>query len=469
MSAKELPTDRLASTDEKGKRVFFYPADVKGPYKNWRKRVHALLMIVFLTLPWIQINGHQALLLDLAERRFAILGLTFWAHDAPMLMFVLGAVLLGISLTTAIWGRIWCGWACPETVFVESVYRQIERWIEGNSVQRRRLAAAPWTPKKVFLRTLKWSAFVGVSLVLTHSFLAYFVGTDKLAHMITHDPRENPGTFVFMASTTAILLFAFGWFREQFCTIMCPYGRFQSILMDEDSITVSYDEGRGEPRRSPAVPKAEQGDCINCYRCVDVCPTGIDIRRGTQMECIGCTACIDVCNEVMLKVHKPEGLIRYTSYNAMVEKKKTRFIRSRVTILSVALLGVLGGLAVVLTTRPPIKATIFNAKTTPYQVIDAQAADPLLSNQFYIVASNYTFDPGQVQIQSSHPQVTVISQTNPFPLAEGEEKKVGIFLTFPKSLLTQGTAQIPLQISIQADNGRWQRTLQQEVPLVGPF
>lgn len=469
MSIKELPTDRLSSTDEQGKRVFFYPADVKGPYKNWRKRVHAVLMIVFLVLPWIKINGHQALLMDLAERRFAIFGLTFWAHDAPMLIFVFGSVLLGISLITALWGRLWCGWACPETVFVESVYRQVERWIEGNAVQRKRLAAGPWTFKKIGLRTAKWSAFLGITLILTHSFMAYFVGTEKLAEMVTHNPAENPGTFVFMASTTAILLFAFGWFREQFCVILCPYGRFQSILMDEDSITVAYDEVRGEPRRARDVPKDQQGDCISCYRCVDVCPTGIDIRRGSQMECIGCTACIDACNEVMLNIHKPTGLIRYTSYNAMVEKKPTRFIRARVIILSVALMGIVSGLIFTLLTRPPVKTTVFNAKTTPFQVLDASAADPVLSNQFYLVASNYTFEHGSVRISASHPQVEVISQTNPFGLDAGEEKKVGVFLKFPKSILKQGTARIELQMQTQADNGRWERVVSQEVPLAGPF
>jgi len=467
--SKELPLDRLASTDEQGHRVFFYPADVQGPYKVWRNRVHALLMIVFLVLPWIQIKGHQALLLDVTQRRFAIFGLTFWAHDAPMLIFVFGSVLLGISLITALWGRLWCGWGCPETVFVESVYRRVERWIEGNAVQRKRLAAAPWSPRKFGLWVTKWSAFLLITLVLTHSFLAYFVGTEKLADMVSHNPAENPGTFILMAAMTGILLFSFGWFREQFCIILCPYGRFQSILMDEDSITVAYDEVRGEPRRGPEVPKAEQGDCISCYRCVDVCPTGIDIRRGSQMECIGCTACIDACDEVMLNVHKPTGLIRYTSYNALNKGQKTRFVRPRVVILSLALLGVMSGLIYVLLTRPPIKATVFNAKTTPYQQIDAQAADPVLSNQFYMVASNYTFDHGQVRVLAEHPQVEVVSQSNPFGLLAGEEKKVGIFLKFPKSVLQQGSARIKLSIETQAQDGSWQRRLTQEVPLVGPF
>lgn len=464
---RELPVERPASMDEQGHRVFLHPADVQGRYKRWRKVAHAILLVVFLVLPWIKINGHQALLLDVAHRRFSIFGLAFWAHDAPMLIFVFGAVFIGISLTTAVWGRLWCGWGCPETVFVEFVYRQIERWIEGNHIQRRRLAQAPWGLRKFALRALKWSAFLVVTLVITHSFLAYFIGTEALAEMMRHSPSEHPSAFGVMAFITAVLLFSFGWFREQFCIIMCPYGRFQSVLMDESSMVVGYDVERGEPRRGSDVPKAEQGDCINCYRCVDVCPTGIDIRRGVQMECVACTACIDACDAVMESVHKPHGLIRYTTYNELHHQPNHHF-RVWVILLSLALLGVLSGLSYVLLTRPPVKATVFNAKGTPYQVIDESSQ--LYSNRYYMVASNYTFEDGEVQLKVANPQgVELVTQLNPLELKAGEEKNIGLFLKFPKTVLNNGSRRITIEMQTRALNGKWERTLTQEVGLVGPY
>lgn len=467
---KELPEERLASTDEKGKRVFLYPADVKGKLKNLRNIVHTALVAIFLILPWIQINGHQAVLLDVAHRRFSIFGMAFWAHDAPMLVFVFGSVFLGISLTTAVWGRLWCGWGCPETVFVEHVYRRIERIVEGNHIQRKRLADGPWTGKKVLLRAIKWLGFTLASLIITHSFLAYFVGTETLGQMMQSNPAENSKTFTVMAFIAVILLFSFGWFREQFCIVLCPYGRFQSVLMDEHSLVVAYDKERGEPRRGKDVPKDEQGDCISCYKCVQVCPTGVDIRRGVQMECVACTACIDACDEVMLNIKKPAGLIRYTTENSL-KNQKVRHFRTRVVILLIALIGVLIGLAYVLTTRPPVKATVFTAKaSTPYQTLDSKAADHILTNQFFMVASNYTFEDGTVKLEAEQSdKISVITQMNPIPLKAGQEKNISFFLEFPQSVLKSGRATIKLNILTQAENGHWERTLTQEVPLAGPF
>lgn len=467
MSTKELPTDRLASTDEKGKRVFIHPADVKGHFKNMRNIIHGFLIVLFLVLPWVKINGYQSILLDIAHRKFVIFGLAFWAHDAPMLIFVFGSVFLGISLFTIVWGRIWCGWTCPETVFVESVYRRIERWVEGNAVQRKRLAKAPWTAKKFGIKGFKWLLFLLFTLLLTHSFLAYFVGTERLGEMMTHSPSENPKTFVVMAFSTAVLLFAFGWFREQFCIILCPYGRFQSVLMDENSLVVAYDEKRGEPRRTKEAPKEGLGDCINCYRCVDVCPTGIDIRRGVQMECITCTACIDACNEVMLRVKKPPELIKYTTF-AQLNGDKVKHFRPRVIILSLALTGVLVALSVLLFIRPPLKATIFNAKNVPYQVVE-QKADPLIANQFIVNASNYTLEDGTFEIVSNDPQFEIVSPTPQTPVKAGEEIKLSFFVRFPKSALTQGKLLLPLTIKTKAANDRWQREYVQEVPIAGPL
>lgn len=449
-----------------------YPADVAGKYHARRRVVHALLVALFLLLPWIKINGYQAILLDIAHRRFVIFGLAFWAHDAPMLVFVFGAVLIGISLLTAVKGRLWCGWGCPETVFVEFVYRQIERLIEGNAVQRKRLDQAPFSLKKISLKGLKWAAFLGVTLLITHSFLAYFIGVETLGQWVRQSPAEHPTAFAVMAFTSAVLLFSFGWFREQFCIIMCPYGRFQSVLMDEHSLAVIYDEKRGEPRRGNDVPKAEQGDCINCFRCVQVCPTGVDIRRGVQMECVACTACIDACDEVMLNLHKEPNLISYTTLEEL-NGNKPQAIRPRVLILSGVLAGILVSLAFVLITRDPVKTTAFNAKNVPFTLLEARKVDPLVANQFFLVSSNYTFEDALIEIRVADPalrdKITLIIPTGQLKVKAGEEIKNPFLVEFRKSVLKQGRLRLKLEMVKKAETGKWQRTLQQEIPLAGPY
>jgi cytochrome c oxidase accessory protein FixG len=472
MKLQELPEDRLATTDESGHRVYLYPADVQGRYHRRRLWVHAVLVAVFLLLPWVQINGYQSVLLDIAHRRFVIFGLAFWAHDAPMLMFVFGSVLIGISLLTAIKGRLWCGWGCPETVFVEFVYRRIERWIAGNAVQRRRLAEAPWSFHKLRIFALKWLAFLAVTLIITHSFLAYFIGTEELAHWITRSPAEHPTAFSVMMFTTAVLLFSFGWFREQFCIIMCPYGRFQSVLMDEHSLAVIYDQPRGEPRRGPEVPKEAQGDCISCNRCVQVCPTGVDIRRGVQLECVACTACIDACDEVMLNQHKEPGLIRYTTQQAL-EGKQPQPLRARVVILATVLVGILAALALVLITRDPVKTTVFNAKNVPFTRLTPNQPDPLIANQFFLVSSNYTFEDAGIEMRVADPtlagKVKIIVPTGKLHVAAGQEVKNPFLVEFHQSLLTQGRLRLVLQLRKRAHDGRWERITTQEIPLAGPY
>ena len=235
-----------------GRRVFVFPAQVRGFWRHARSAVEVFLVILFLTLPWINIGGHQAVLLDIAQRRFSVFGLTFWAHDAPLIFFLLAFLSIGLAFVTAIWGRIWCGWACPQTVFIDGVFRKLEYLIIGSHIQQRNLAKAPWDVKKFFKLSVLWTFFTIASLVIAHSFLAYFVGADRLVEMTRHNPGENWTIFVIMAFITAVVLFDFGWFREQFCIIMCPYGRFQSVLMDDDSITVAYDAGEGG---------AEEGNC----------------------------------------------------------------------------------------------------------------------------------------------------------------------------------------------------------------
>jgi cytochrome c oxidase accessory protein FixG len=331
--------------------------------------------------------------------------------------------------------------------------------------------------------SITWVLFTVVSLVIAHSFLAYFVGAERLVEMTQHNPHENWTVFLVMAFITAVLLFDFGWFREQFCIIMCPYGRFQSVLMDDDSLTVSYDPVRGEPRRGTTKPGEAEGDCIDCYRCVAVCPTGIDIRKGLQMECIGCTACIDACDEVMEKIEKPKGLIRYATGNSL-KGIKSRVFRPRVTIYSVMLVIVLALLVINISRREDIVVTILRGTDTPYQVIrdeenkkhegDEEEYEKnknlQVINHFKIHLKNQTFNDVSLRMVVpeiwKEKQVQVISQTDTINLGAGKDLTAHFFVKFPGEITENtGTQSIKL---IFVDVGKNQIKLEKDLRLVGP-
>lgn len=451
----ELPKERLATTDETGRRVYIYQADFHGAWKKFKNYFQGILLVVFLILPWIKINGHQSILLDIPGRRFAIFGLTFWAHELPILVFVLGLLGFGLAFVTAIWGRVWCGHACPQTVFTEYVYRRIERWIEGPARDRKALDDGPMTLRKFRIKLFKWSAFLAVTLVITHSFLAYFVGTESLFHMIRSNPAENPTAFIFMLAATAIILLDFGWFREQFCIIVCPYGRLQSVLMDDHSQVVAYDTKRGEPRRgtldATGAPLASHGDCVNCFRCVQVCPTGIDIRRGVQMECIACTACVDACDEVMTKIKKPVGLIRYDTERGL-RGEKPQPVRTRTFVYLAILFVITSGFTYVLLNRESLDVVFIRAIDTPYQILtEPSASDPsqtetVILNHFKISVSNKTFHNSHVQFSTKDPNVKIVMQLNPIDAPAGKTIRADIFVKIPKSKLENGHADTKLLV-----------------------
>lgn len=505
MSNKELPDDRLATQDREGNRIYLYPAEVAGHFRSLRSQLSVILVALFLACPWFQVGGQQALLFDIPRRRFAIFGVTFWAHDVPMLFLVVGVLVLLLAFVTAIWGRVWCGWACPQTVFVDQVFRKIEKWIEGDSVSRRRRDEGPFTFEKFSLKALKWAAFGAVALVISHSLLAYFVGSSELARMLAISPAENPVPFLMMLGITLAILFDFGWFREQFCTLVCPYGRFQSVLMDGDSRVILYDQKRGEPRRGTE-GSAPVGDCVNCYRCVQVCPTGIDIRRGVQLECIACTACVDACDEVMRRQKKNPGLIRYASENELssnavpaIESQSVSslfagasksqsfwklFARPRVLINFGLLLLCSIGLAWAIAGRPDIEWTLIRAVDTPYQVIGSGAEAEVI-NHFKCDLRNQAFDARtlefKVKLADGLPvasdRIKLVTSNFSSGIESGASQRADLFVQFPKAALSMGKAKMIISLrstrvgaqDAQGGPSSGPSDAEREVQLVGPF
>ncbi len=469
LNKRDLPEKRLSTIDEKGKRVYIFPEKVRGFFRKWRTLTQAVLIVILLVLPWIKVNGYQALLLDIPQRRFSIFGLTFWAHDGPLIFFILAILTIGLAFMTAIYGRVWCGWGCPQTVFVDGVFRRIENLIIGSHIKQINLAKSPWNSEKILKVSTTWFLFTVVSLIITHSFLAYFVGAERLVEMTQHNPRENWTIFLFMFFITAFLLFDFGWFREQFCIIMCPYGRIQSVLMDDDSVTVAYDYNRGEPRKGLTAQGEKTGDCIDCYKCVSVCPTGIDIRSGLQMECVGCTACIDACDEVMERVDKPTGLIRYVSGNSL-KGKPSSLLKPRTALYSILLILIISLLIFTVSKRQDLLVTVLRGKDIPYQVIE-EGNDKKVINHFKLHMKNQTFEDTPIRLELSddwkNASIEIISQHKDINILAGKDITMHFFLKFPQELIKEnGSKSIEIDvIDLQTKEIKSKK----DIKLIGPL
>jgi len=373
--------DSLSTVRADGSRRYVYPADVTGRFVQLRRITSAGLLAVYLALPWIPVNGYPAVFLDTENRRFHLFGLTLAAQDLWLLFFLISGLGFSLFFVTALFGRVWCGWACPQTIFLDHVYRRIERWTEGDAVRRRTLQAAPWGPDKVLRRAAKHALYLLVSAIVAHLFLAYFASIPNLWRMMEMAPTEHASAFLFIGILTGILYFNFAWFREQLCVVICPYGRLQSALVDENSLIIGYDKLRGEPRRTLRDTREQggaAGDCVDCHRCVQVCPTGIDIRQGLQLECIACTACVDACDEVMDRLQRPRGLVRYDSM-AGLDGRQTRWIRPRTALYGVLLLLGAGVAAWALSTVRPANLGVTRMIGAPYIVDRA-----FVRNQYFV-------------------------------------------------------------------------------------
>ncbi len=451
--SKHTPT----TINQDGSRFFIHPADVSGFFTRWR-RVFALLLIgIYVLLPWIPINGNPAVFLDVINRRFHLFGLTFAAQDLWMAFFFITGLGFSLFFVTALFGRIWCGWACPQTVFLEHVYRRIERWIDGDATARRKLDAASWDSTKITKRVIKNAIFIIISAAIAHLFLAYFISIPQLYSWMQNSPTEHWGAFVFMVVATGIIYGNFAWFREQLCIIICPYGRLQSALIDDDSLVIGYDEDRGEPR-GPAKQEGV-GDCINCYRCVQVCPTGIDIRQGLQIECIGCANCIDACDAIMSKLDRPKGLIRYDSQAGLAGQKR-KFIRPLIFIYAALMLA--GAAAFTLSAMQLRSANMNVVRMTgrPYYVTETN-----LRNQYMVRVINKTNQPRTFQIESTAAGQTYKVEGDDDGITVppmGEEVRPVII-----SLMREDyTGRFPIEFTLVGPEG--ERILSREAEFLGP-
>jgi len=401
--------DNLATIDDKGKRLWVYAKKPKGEFTTYRNIFGIILLILFFAVPFIKINGQAMLLLNFIERKIVILGVQFWPQDFHLFFLAMVALMVFIILFTVTYGRLWCGWACPQTVFMEIVFRRIEYWIEGDAYHQKKLAQKPWNFIKIFRKVLKHFIFYLISFIIGNFFLAYIIGIEGLLEIITDDPTKHVSGLAAMLIFSGLFYFVFSWFREQVCTIVCPYGRLQGVLLDRNSIVVSYDYQRGDPkgtfRKGEDRAKEGKGHCINCTQCVQVCPTGIDIRNGTQLECINCACCIDACNSMMESVGQPKGLIRYTSERVIAEGSKLKF-NARTIAYSIVLLILIGVIGYAMTARSTLEATVLRAPGMLYQ----DQGDGKFSNLYNIKMVNKTDEdlPITVDLISQKGEIKII-------------------------------------------------------------
>lgn len=456
--APEAQEQVLSTLNRDGSRRWLRPKLSPGKHHARRRIVAYTLIALFTTIPYLSLNGRPLMLLDLIDREFHLFGGTFHASDTALLMLLAITGLVGIFLLTAIFGRVWCGWACPQTVYMEFLYRPLERLIEGGRAKQLAADRDGTSPR----RLLRYVVFLLVSMFLAHTFLAYFVGVERLFQWVQRSPLEHPTAFLVMAATTAAMMFDFGFFREQTCLVACPYGRFQSVLLDRQSLIVGYDAKRGETRRKGKKKEPSDGDCVDCRKCVTTCPTGIDIRDGLQMECIHCTQCIDACDAVMAKVGRPLGLIRYGS-QAEFAGEERKFLRPRVVLYpAIVLLGVTL-LVTLLVSRETAEVTVLT-KVKGREAF-SQAGPGQISNSIRVRVENRT---PETRVYTIDLPVTegarIVSGELPMAVEGGQSRLASMFIILPEDAFQAGEKMVSLRI--MDDAGTFETT--ESVKLRGP-
>lgn len=461
MQAQASFRDKVATVDKEGKRVWLFPHKPHGALYNLRTVLSIIYLVVFFTLPFIKFKGHPLFLVNVLERKFILFGQIFWPQD--FFIFGLGMIvfIVFVALFTVVFGRVFCGWACPQTIFMEMVFRKIEYLIEGDGAKQKLLAKAPWNTDKIIKKFSKWLIFWVLSFIIANTFLAYVIGIDDLKEIITQPVSKHVGGFIAIVIFTSVFFFVYSWFREQVCTVVCPYGRMQGVLLDKNSVVISYDYTRGEQRGK--FKKNEErtlGDCIDCAQCVKVCPTGIDIRNGTQLECINCTACIDACDRMMQAVGLETGLIRFASENNISKKQPIRFT-GRMRAYSGVMLLLLSVLVYLLGSRTDVGVSILRTPGQLYQ----QLPGGVLSNLYNYKLLNKTYADKQLEFRPENfkGEITLVGETR--LLVPKEESLSGtMFIKIP-----QGQAKgrkTPLRIGVY-EQGKKIMTI--KTSFLGPF
>ena len=440
--------DSLATVDEEGKRIWVYPKKPSGRFTRYRTYLSWFLLAFLFAGPWLRINGNPFLEINVLERKFIIFGQIFWPQDFYIFVLVMITGIVFIALFTVIYGRVFCGWICPQTIFMEHVFRKIEYWIEGDWKYQQKLNKSPWNWEKIRKKGLKQIIFFAISFAIANTFLAYIIGSDELVHIQFDNPENHISGLVSLLIFTIIFFWVFSRFREQVCTTVCPYGRLQGVLLDRKSMIVAYDYGRGEERAK--FKKGEdrdavgKGDCIDCHQCVVVCPTGIDIRNGTQLECVNCTACIDACDSIMDSIGKPRGLIRYASEEEIATGKK-KFWNTRAIAYTAVLIVLMVVVSVLLLNRSEVDASVLRTPGLTYQQKGVDAYSNLYSyevanktNKALKISFKVENSEGEIQMVGSQPELA------PQGSAEG-----AFFLILDKNKITK--VKLPVYVEVYAD------------------
>lgn len=443
---KESFRDRIATVDAKGKRKWVFAQKPKGRFYNIRTWVSWGFFALFFTLPFIKLNGRPLFLFNIPEAKFIIFGKIFWPQDFFIFGLTMVTFIIFIVLFTAAFGRLFCGWVCPQTIFMEMLFRKVEYLIEGDAAKQKMLKNSPWTGEKVRKKLLKHVAFYLLSFIIANFFLAYIIGIDELKKIISEPVSEHFVGFLSILLFSAIFYGVYAYFREQACTVVCPYGRLQSVLLDRNSMIVAYDYKRGEPRgkfkKEYQPDETKHGDCIDCFQCVKVCPTGIDIRNGTQMECVGCTACIDACDHMMDAVGRPRGLVRYASENGIAEGKKLRYT-GRMKFYTVLLIILASLLTLLLLSRKDIQGNIMRARGQLYQ----ERGTDSLSNLYTIRITNKTLRDIPVTLKLENaPGYVIEAEGKNILLKKEDQAKGSFFIILPRSYIKQ--RKTPLKVGM---------------------
>lgn len=446
---------------QENKRKWIFAKKPAGKFYNYRQVVGYLLLAVLFVIPFIKIQGEPFLMFNVIDRKFVVFGQVFWPQDMHIFLFAMLIGMIMIVLFTAVFGRVWCGWTCPQTIFMELVFRKIEYWIEGDFNQQKKNNIKPWTPQVRFKKILKHSIFLLISFFISNIFLAYIIGIDALIQIVTDPIQNHIGGLVSIILFTLVFYFVFSYIREVVCTTICPYGRLQGVLMDNKSLNIAYDYNRGEPRGKLKKTLSDElkGDCVDCNLCVHVCPTGIDIRQGSQMECVNCTACIDACDAVMDKIGKPRRLIGFYSADELENNLKLKGKNIRSWAYSILLIVLSGAFFWLLLSRTVIDGTLLRATGTTFQTRD----DNQITNLYSLELINKSNQDADFSIVPADETYSIQLVNHLDKLKKGENHKISLFLITDQSNIKSYKSDVKVNILV---DGKVVETL--KTTFIGP-